>query len=78
MRGVHPEVTVVAAKPVVNVSTTLGIVIGMQTIPISPDMGLSTGSLPLNVRGTEGRYQGRTEGGATHLTEAFSECDMSE
>ena len=67
--GVHPEVTVVAAKPVVNVSTTLGIVTSMQTtgaaldaltrissaIPISTDTGVSTKGF-MYLSGYEGSY----------------------
>ena len=69
VRVVHPEVTVVAAKPVVNVSTTLGIVTSMQTtgaaldaltrissaIPISTDTGVSTKGF-MYLSGYEGSY----------------------
>ncbi|MCL5878750.1 MAG: hypothetical protein M1428_02985, partial [Deltaproteobacteria bacterium] len=65
----HPEVTVVAAKPVVNVSTTLGIVTSMQTtgaaidalsrissaIPITSDTGVSTKGF-MYLSGYEGSY----------------------
>ncbi len=69
VRVVHPEVSIVAAKPVINVSTTLGIVTGMQTtgaaldaltrissaIPISPDTGVSTKGF-MYLSGYEGSY----------------------
>ncbi len=65
----HPEVSIVAAKPVVNVSTTLGIVTSMQTtgaaldaltrissaIPISTDTGVSTKGF-MYLSGYEGSY----------------------
>ncbi len=69
VRVVHPEVSIVAAKPVVNISTTLWIVTGMQTtgaaidalsrissaIPITSDTGVSTKGF-MYLSGYEGSY----------------------
>ena len=69
VRVVHPEVSIVAAKPVINISTTLGIVTGMRVngaaldalsrissaILISPDTGVSTKGF-MYLSGYEGSY----------------------
>ena len=69
VRVVHPEVSIVAAKPMVNISTTLGIVTSMQTtgaaidalsrissaIPITSDTGVSTQGF-MYLSGYEGSY----------------------